>query len=82
MREHWARIHRAGGTGEPDQIGSKTGAAVVAHPLCMPEVDDSLSVVLPRLQAAELALHRGDAGPRQSVRARKWEVAPRSRVPV
>ena len=31
---------------------------------CVSEVDDFLAEVLPRLRAAEEALHRGDPGPR------------------
>ena len=41
--------------------------AVVSHTLGMSEVDEFLSAVLPRLQAAELALHEGDAAPRKAV---------------
>ena len=44
-----------------------TGAAVVAHTLAMSEVDEFLRAVLPRLQAAEFALHEGDADPRKAV---------------
>ena len=33
----------------------------------MSEVDEFLSAVLPRLKAAELALHEGDAAPRKAV---------------
>ena len=44
-----------------------TGATVVAQTLAMSEVDEFLSDVLPRLRAAELALHEGDADPRKAV---------------
>ena len=42
------------------------GCGVVPHTVRMSEVEEFLSAVLPRLQASELALHQGDAGPRKA----------------